>query len=112
MRALVITVDDVTVADAPEGDTERLAWLQGIVGGHLQLIVIREARWHGYVNEDGLAMGLPFNVRAHVVARTSGWRQLGHIVGTAVFLGLDDEGEDTHVPTELIQLARRAPEPS
>ena len=85
--ALVITADnEIREEVLPHKDT--LQFLQGCVGGLIQVPGYFGERLTMYVNEEGLLMGLPVNKIATWVLGYS-------LVGDVVIVGADPESGDT-----------------
>jgi len=100
MRALLYTPggDPPIVVDIPAA--ESLVRLQKLVGGYIEAVAIGPSVV-GYVNEDGIALGLPPTAYA---------RTAGVIRGTMVVLGIEDTDERS-LTEEEIELARRVVTP-
>lgn len=88
--------DTATIEQTPD---ELLTWLQGRVGGYIELVC--GDGWSVVVNEEGRMQGLPINVVASEMMHRLG-RDVGPLLGAAVFVGADD---DDDVPDEVIEVA-------
>lgn len=94
----------------PSGATSVVNWttledMQQLVGGYIELLRCREG-FGAYVNEDGKAMGLPFNPKATNLCVKFLWggEPLDKIVGSMVLVGPGTaDGDDTDVPDWLIK---------
>jgi Domain of unknown function (DUF3846) len=60
--------------------------------------------WHAYCDEEGKLKNLGMNRFATILARTLGWYTEDFLVGTIIFLGSDEEGEEADVPTAVIDI--------
>jgi len=116
MRALVISPDgtvDLTLT-MPNGDAERLAWLQQQVGGWVEAFRPVKpwlADWVGWCDEDGKLKGYPRNERATELARIAGWSTpagmlFDELVGTIVFTGYTPDADVAGVPDDPVRVAR------
>lgn len=100
MKAVLIQADGtVRRADLPDYQA-----LNKAVGGYIELINFGDTGHFAYLNEDGIALGLPYNDKAtklcykHNVGLIPG----DFIKGTMVVVGpVDDEGNETDVSEEL-----------
>jgi hypothetical protein len=79
-----------------------LSGLQSFVGGHIESTVTRDERVHGYINEEGKMLGLPYNHNATTLCRLF---PEDYIAGPAVFMGSTDDGDEADVPEEWAQWA-------
>lgn len=93
------TNGNVRRADLPDYQS-----LNQAVGGYIELINFGDTGHFAYLNEDGIALGLPYNEKAtklcykHNVGLIPG----DFIKGTMVVVGpVDDEGNETDVSEEL-----------
>ena len=101
VKAVVIEVD----GRIRRTEIDTLESLQALVGGNIEGIKLsRRYKAFSYVNEDGIALGLPFNRVATAVCTIFG-AGLGSgdfIKGPMVVVGdADKDGNDTDVPEEL-----------
>lgn len=69
--------------------------------------------WTAYIDEDGKLADppKPQNVTAEILARSCGWQSLpgDFLVGDVVFFGpVDEDGNNTDVPQQLVDLASTA----
>lgn len=100
MKAVLIEANgNVRRADLPDYQS-----LNQAVGGYIELINFGDTGHFAYLNEDGIALGLPYNEKAtklcykHNVGLIPG----DFIKGTMVVVGpVDDEGNETDVSEEL-----------
>jgi hypothetical protein len=83
-----------------------LDYYQTLVGGMIELV--RFPSGCGcYINEEGKLLNLPPNNTATAIVDSflRGFARHDFIAGTAVFIGpADDEGNDTTLPPELVEL--------
>ena len=88
-------------------DPAGLVRLQQAVGGYIE--AISGPGWHAYINEDGLMLRLPPNLRATRLAEQFGWVAGQPLVGTVVFLGSGspNDGDDHDVPVPMVEYAAR-----
>jgi hypothetical protein len=98
IKVAIIRADPASPIEFKEIEGNLLDEYQAIVGGLIEAVRIPENQFTPamdyYVNEDGLGLQLPFNVRATVLYEV-GFRTRGYIVGDAVVIGgVDSEGED------------------
>ncbi len=79
-----------------------------VLGGYLEALPVGEG-FTVFIDEDGKAKGLPHNERAESIIRAMlsvyGRSMLpgDYIVGPAIFVGIDDEGNECDLPTSVIQ---------
>ncbi len=92
----------------PAGEVElrevdgSLAPFQSIVGGYIEGVQLPEGAM-GYVNEEGLLKGLPFNERASALVGEVGHLAIPYgIRGALVCFGVDGEDE-VDVPDGLVR---------
>lgn len=107
VKGLIIPAE--ASARIEERGFERLEEYQAVVGGWIEPVDIPDLRSTIYVNEGGLIRQLPLNSRVtflwwyHVPEA----RQRAMLVGEAVVVGWPDQnGDNTDVPEELVQLLR------
>lgn len=84
--------------------------LQAIVGGFLEAIGPSCSclpGWHGYVNENGRIEKLPLNPLATLVAYEAGRSGGDLLVGTVLFLGNGEDGDEADVPESFVDLVRQ-----
>lgn len=94
----VVIKDDGTVYAAKYSSLEELNQL---VGGFIESVAIPKMKAYGYVNEEGIALGLPRNETATKFCRSKGTalRPDDFIKGNLVIVGPPDaEGDDTDAP--------------
>lgn len=84
------------------GTGSELTFLQDLVGGYIEAVVVPEGGYDLIINEEGKLEGLPYNARATELA--SPMLAPGDvIVGDVVVTGaVDAEGEMTSVPEWLV----------
>jgi Domain of unknown function (DUF3846) len=97
MKTAVIPADTDQPVRFEEVPSIGLGYLQGQVGGYVQVVSIRSTDVNVYLNEEGKMKRLPPNKRASRLARRNGAISLlDTIVGDVVIVGpVDDEGYDT-----------------
>ena len=80
---------------------------QHLDGGWLEAIHPNRGTipWHAYCDEEGKLKGLPMNRFATILARTLGWYTEDVLVGTVIFLGSTDDGEEADVPAPVLEVA-------
>ena len=100
MKAVVIEANGtVRRADLPDYQS-----LNRTVGGYVELINFGDTGHFAYVNEDGIALGLPYNELATQLcfAHNVGLMDGDYIKGSMVVVGPpDDEGNDGDI-SELL----------
>lgn len=102
MKAILITPNGKVSRVAPK----TLSELQNIVGGYVQVISLPKCEHEMYVNEDGIALGLPYNSIASklCIDMETGLAPMDFIKGNAVVVGpVDSEGYDTDIAENLAQ---------
>jgi len=79
-----------------------LSLVQGIVGGLIEAVSLVEPAGTLWVNEEGLALGLPVNLRASLLARAANPARKGVVLpGNALLVGpADAQGRGTSVAPE------------
>ncbi|GAB3865501.1 hypothetical protein GCM10028801_36090 [Nocardioides maradonensis] len=91
----------IAVILTPDGGVERreisadLATLQSLVGGLIEHVPV-SLDAHLWCNEEGRLLRLPINKEASILAGRL-------IVGPAVLVGVDEDGEDTDLPAEWLR---------
>jgi hypothetical protein len=97
-----------------DGDPIRVLWieptlavLRDLVGGWIEGFTCIGSRVHGYCNEEGKLDGLPVNGVATSVARALGWPAGDLLVGPVVMLGDHPKGDESDVPTEVVDWLAR-----
>lgn len=103
IKGLIFNQDGTT--EGYEYDKDYTA-LQEIVGGYIEPVTFGDKSYFCYCNEEGKMLGLPENVVATKLWYDSGQRVLlgDYIAGTVIFFGqVDDEGNDTDFPDELLK---------
>lgn len=94
----VVIKDDGTVYAARYAT---LPELQKLVGGYIEIVSVPKMGACGYVNEDGISLGLPKNQTATDFCRKNGTglHSTDFIKGNLVIVGPPDaEGNDTDAP--------------
>lgn len=111
-KVLVVTPDGHARVKRLNARTETWSTEVGGVLEHLSLTPDVSC----FINDDGKALGLPYNPVADLMIRTllrSDGRQLtqgDHIVGPAVFLGATDRyGREGDVPEKVLDWVRTSP---
>lgn len=66
MKAIVIRANGTEAEVKPKGKTLTLEEMQAAVGGYIERVTIRGGEV--YVDEDGIAKGLPLNLKASQMA--------------------------------------------
>jgi Domain of unknown function (DUF3846) len=100
---LIIRTDGTTEVgdlDAPEGS---LKVLQNAVGGYVEAVDLRDPEEPAtmWVNEDGIALGLPMNVYGTLIYQLM-YHTPNGILGDIAISGLpDDEGDTTGISDKL-----------
>ncbi len=98
----VIVRPDVQVAVRVVND------FQAALGGYLEALPVGEG-FTVFIDEDGKAKGLPRNERAESIIRAMLAKNdqtmlpCDHIVGPAIFVGIDEEGNACDLPASVIQ---------
>lgn len=95
---------------SPDGSVKKQTFhgyydLYNAVGGYLELLPLRQLRHVAYINEDGIALGLPRNrLATDLCFQTNvGLHPNDYIKGVMVIAGPgDDAGEDTDVSPEML----------
>jgi hypothetical protein len=102
MKAIAIEANgDVKRVDLPDYDA-----LNKAVGGYIEAINFGDTGHNCYVNENGIALGLPYNPLATALCfkHNVGLMPGDYIKGTMVVVGpVDDDGNDTDVQDELAE---------
>lgn len=96
--AISLTHDDVATAhEFVVGDSYNL--LNKTVGGYIECVGLNYGidMW---VNEDGIALNLPYNASATAIYWTNFGFMSGQIFGNVIFTSSDDEGETTGLTVE------------
>lgn len=105
IKVLIIKPDEsITIQEI----SPTLENLQSIVGGYIELIPFGPMA-NAYINEDGIALNLPRNQLATMLAEHF-LNKMGRILlrgdyikGTMIVVGLsDDEGNNTDVPSDVV----------
>jgi len=99
-KAILIEADNSVRAITIEGYDD----LNNAVGGYIQGIYLGDTGQFAYVNEDGIALGLPYNDKATKLcfAKNVGLLPFDYIKGNMIIVGpADDDGNDTDVSNEL-----------
>jgi hypothetical protein len=79
-----------------------LGSLQKFVGGYIEAVTLDDQGTTLFLNEEGKTMGLPYNEHASRITR--GIVQFFDlIVGDAIVIGCDDEGDSADVPEAWIE---------
>jgi hypothetical protein len=92
-------------SDKPDHQ-DNLAWLQGLVGGSIEPVMLDPRRAEGYVNEEGKLFSLPPNPVAtrlweHHLAEQEYDELLDYVAGDLVIVGpLTEDGETTGLTPE------------
>jgi hypothetical protein len=110
LRALVISPDGGGVlTDLPVQPARAAREVGEIVGGNLEAIIVANADWLAYINEEGARLALLPNLQADAICRALGYHfQPGdYLIGPAVFLGRQGANE-TDVPEHVLGMAREA----
>jgi hypothetical protein len=113
MLAAIIPADTTQPIRFEEIEAEALQTLQTLVGGDVQLVVLRTLGMNMYVNENGKLEELPVNFRATFLCHEiNAIFPHDYINGDAVFLGPvdEDEGEDTSLAADQIALLEALPD--
>lgn len=101
MKGILIRPNDLPVLIDQDWDLDAL---QAAVGGWIEGFATGFDGTAVYGNEEGKILGLPLNPVVDELMRAQGVVGPGDfIVGPVVFLGIDDEGENTDVPTEVAE---------
>lgn len=110
IKVLVIPVPvdepvyEMELLDDEQTPHHLLMQMQGLVSGYIEALSDRNDQAIMWVNEDGIAKGLPHNYRATVITET--WYPFGStwILGQAVITGpRTDDGYETGLPDETIR---------
>lgn len=100
MKAITIEANgNVKLVDLSDYDA-----LNKAVGGSIESINFGDTGHHCYLNEDGIALGLPYNRLATDLCykHNVGLGADDYIKGTMVVVGpVDEEGDDTNIHDEL-----------
>ena len=102
VNALVVTNEGSRLIKI-EGKLEPL---QEVVGGWLEAVSFPEYHAHCYIDEEGKLKSLSINEPATKLARALGWETPDILCGPAIFLSMDEEGEEASVPTAVVNKAR------
>jgi hypothetical protein len=102
-KALLINAEEntLTIVETPSEDA--LYFIQEAVGGYID--AVRGEDIVGYVNDEGLLMGLPYNTLASILFGR-------HLVGDVLVVGSFSEsgeydGADYNIPEWLVGLAEQ-----
>ena len=105
MKAILVTTEqEIKLLD----QDFNLKVIQSYLGGLIEAISFgsRNSHFFAYINEEGKLIGLPENKIATSVWYNSGERILigDYLAGNVLFFGqIDDEGNETDVPDDLIE---------
>lgn len=102
MKALLVTTDNEVKLLDEDFHYERI---NELVGGWIEAVNFGDNSFFAYINEEGKIIGLPENKLATEFWYNSGQRILlgDYLAGNALFFGeVDDEGNNTDVPQEVI----------
>lgn len=105
MKAILVTTEQEIELLDQDFD---LSVIQSYVGGLIEAVSFGSQNSHffAYINEEGKLVGLPENKIATSVWYNSGERVLigDYLAGNVLFFGqIDDEGNETDVPDDLIK---------
>ena len=105
MKAILVTTEQEIKLLDQDFD---LSVIQSYLGGLIEAVSFGSHNSHffAYINEEGKLIGLPENKIATSVWYNSGERVMigDYLAGNVLFFGqIDDEGDETDVPDDLIE---------
>ena len=108
MKVCIIPADETAEVRFEDVERINLEFLQGVVGGWIELLPIPGLEVNMYLNEEGKIEGLPLNHRASSIAhRTHAVSGYDYIVGDVVLVdGIDDEGDDTGLEEAKVEMLK------
>lgn len=103
-KALLINAEDNTVSVVQTPSENALPFLQEAVGGYIDCV--RSDEFIGYVNDEGLLIGLPLNTLASVLFGR-------YLVGNVLIVGSyndngEYDGDDHDIPSWLEEMVKEA----
>lgn len=101
-KALLINAEDGTVSVVQTPSENALPFLQEAVGGYIDCV--RSDEFIGYVNDEGLLIGLPLNTLASVLFSR-------YLVGNVVIVGAyndkgEYDGDDHDIPAWMEEVVK------
>lgn len=104
MKVLVIT----TKGEYEEKEIDNnLKTLQDIVGGYIEYIDISQDGVEMIINEEGKIYNLDYNLKATLLYRATHLYTNDYIVGDAIIVGTDNQGENRSLTDIEISVVKR-----
>lgn len=100
VKAVVVRPDSIELASVHD--------FHAVLGGYLEALPVGEG-FTVFIDEDGKSKGLPHNARAEAIIRAmlAKYQRVmlpgDYIVGPAIFVGIDDNGDETDLPDSVLK---------